>query len=147
LKLKRGILMSEEIEWKEITLDTKIPYQALHETYGRAEFQICPKFVRGRMTDIYLFRRQQVNSERGYHLDVLKALPDCRITQFQIDAWTHKTDAPRVWREFWCKEHKTICHETYVPNNTNTIEFDPFFGEGITIRFVADKETKGGAKA
>jgi len=126
---------------KELSLEDKIKYLWRTERYGRAEFQICPKFVRGKMTDVFIYRRQQPHEKnKEYHLDLLKLLPKWRITEFQIDAWSHKTDNPRIWRNWWCKEHKTIAFDIYVPNDTDTIEFDFHFGDNLTIRFVKEDD-------
>jgi hypothetical protein len=128
--------MSEQQE-KRITVDDKIPYVDCTKRYDMAEFGICTRFFRGRLTDIYFTRMQQPSEkQRQYHLNVKEDFPHLRVTCFCIDAWSHKTDHPRIWRQFWCKEHKAICHETYVPRHTNSIEFNLNFGDTITIRFV-----------
>jgi len=121
---------------KEIlTLQDKITYIGITHNLGRAEFQICPKFTRGKLTDLYIYRRQQENRE-SYHINIKVNCAWAKITTFLIDAWTHRTEPPRIWRNFWCKEHKTICFEVYVPPETDTIEFDENFGDTLTIRFI-----------
>ena len=109
--------------------------------WGTAEFGICTHFVRGRLTELYLTRQQQPDEkEKGYYINLKEDFPNFRVTCFMICAWSHKTADPRIWRQWWCKEHKAICHETYVPRNTDTIEFDLTLGDTLEIRFVNSLE-------
>lgn len=123
----------EPIIPKEITLDDVITYTWKTPMYGRAEFQLCPVFKRGRMTDLYIYRRQQPQEkEQAYHIDLSKDV-HWKIACFTIDAQLY-FDNPHTWRNFWCKEHKTISFETYVPSNTNIIQFHAF-SDNIQIQF------------
>ena len=106
----------------------KIKFDDMHPKYGHAEFQICPIFRYGKLKKVILYRSQQETSE-GYEI------PAFNQKEFQICTWTSQGfEHPNIWREFWCKEHKCICHEVYVPKGTNTIEFDSLSVFGI--RFV-----------
>jgi hypothetical protein len=129
--------MKEKKELKEIGLHDKIKYKHLHPSYGRAEFVICPVFKRGYMQELFIYRRQQDENE-DYHMDLIK-LGLAKTICFDITAWTHKTDSPNIWRNPYCKEHKCLSFWVYVPNNTDTIEFEYHFGEEITIRFVKEE--------
>lgn len=105
-----------------------IQFDDMHPMYGRAEFQICPIFKYGKLKKVIIYRVQQETNE----IYEIKAQGQ---KEFQICSWQHKgVDNPNIWREFWCKEHKTICHEVYVPKDTNTIEFESLSSFGI--RFV-----------
>jgi len=125
----------DELKPIEITLDSKIDYKAKHPSFGRAEFQICPVFKRGYIRELFIYRKQQ-EARTFYHLDLESELEGSRINVFSITAWSHETDYPRIWRNFWCKEHKTISFEVYVPDNTDTIEFSFHFGNTLDVRFV-----------
>lgn len=118
----------------QIKLSDKIKYKPITQRLGRAEFVICPIFKYGYLREIFIYRVQQETSEI-YHLDLEKELNGSRINVFHITSWTHKRDEPSIWQNFWCKKHKTISFEIYVPNNTNMIEFDFHFGNDLTIRF------------
>jgi hypothetical protein len=131
----------KKIEPKEIHITDKILYDARHPKYGRAEFQICPIFKYGKLKQVIITRAQQDRQDRQFILNVAKDMPNANM--FQIEAWTHLTESPRIWREFWCKEHKTICHETYVPPVTDEMVFDYHFGNTVSIRF-QNSERSGG---
>ena len=119
----------EVIDYKEIKSTDVIGYVDRTDKWGTAEFQICTLFKRGYLKEVYFTRRQQENNE-NYCLKV-----EGKINVFCITAWTHKTEHPRIWRQFWCKDHKSICHETYVPRGTSKIVFAYHFGNSLDIRF------------
>ena len=112
-----------------------IDYKPMHERYGMAEFEICPIFKNGKLQKFMIYPKQQENNNVYYEI------PAFGQKQFEITSWTQKTDSLRIWMEFWCKEHKTICHRVYVPNNTDRIEFDNL--TVFMIRFVK-KDIKNG---
>lgn len=116
---------------KTIKITDTIPYQPIHPQYGRAEFQICPVYKNGYIKQVHIYRQQQTTNET-YILHIDKGI---KINTFSITAWTHKTEPPSIWRESWCKDHKTITHEVYVPDNTNKISFAYHFGNTLDIRF------------
>ncbi len=126
-------MKKENIELKEITFNDKIFFIWLTKMYGRAEFQFCPVFKRGIMTDLYIYRRQQPQEpEQGYHIDLSKD-PHWKIDCFSLESEIY-FDKPDTWRNFWCKEHKTISFETYVPSETKFIQFEGF-SDNIRIQF------------
>ena len=127
-----------ERNYLKIDLDSKIEFIQRTEEYGTAEFEFCPVFKRGKMTDLFIVRCQQKNNE-CYHL-ALENLGFNKTTQFEIGSWTHKTDSPTIWKNFWCKAHKAICFCTYAPKDTDTIEFDYHFGNYLTIKFVGKEQ-------
>ena len=102
-----------------------IRFKALHDRYGRAEFDICPIFKYGKLKKIFVFRRQQDKAE-CYEIEAQGQ------KEFQIGTWTHKGfDVPNVWRNWWCKDHKTIAFSVYVPPQTDIITFDCLSTFGI----------------
>lgn len=123
----------------EITVHDIIKYKPLHKCFGRAMFQICPVFKNGIIRELFIYRRQQDNHEI-YKIDLKKI--NYKANTFHIESWTHETDSPRIWRESWCKDHKTIMHEVYVPNNTNQIKFNLHFGDTISILFEAKEKNE-----
>ena len=128
----------EKQEYEEIDTDSKIKYVPITKRLGRAEFNFCPVFNRGKMVKLLIHRMQQEAKEQ-YELNLEKL--GYGVTSFGFSSWTHKgIDEPYVWQNWWCKEHKCVSFCVYVPNNTNTIEFDYYFGCDLTIRFVAKNE-------
>jgi len=115
---------------EKITIKDTISYEPIHKDYGRAEFVFCPIFKEGIMKRLYIYALQQERKIRRWILKI-----DIPVTTFHIESWAHKTNPPHIWREFWCKQHKTISHEVYVPDNTNKITFSYFFGNSLSIRF------------
>lgn len=110
--------------------DPSIKFEPMHKDYGRAEFDICPVFKYGKLRKVLVFRRQQETNE-VYEIEAQGQ------KEFQIATWTHKGfENPYIWRNWWCKEHKTIAFSVYVPKGTNIMNFDSLSAFGI--RF--DKE-------
>ena len=122
---------------KRISVDSIIPYKVLDDTpgggnLGRAEFLFCPLWTRGRMRELLIYPLQQ-RSKMYYRLD----LTDCgKVTTFGFDSYGDK-ERPRAWRMGWCKEHKTVSYEVYVPTGTDRLSFSPHFGNSISICFEA----------
>jgi len=111
----------------------KISFKDVHKDYGRAEFEIRPIFKYGKLKEFLIYPKQQETNVFYYVIEAQNQ------REFQISSWTHKGFAnPNIWLEFWCKEHKTICHRVYVPKDTNIITFENL--RTFNIRF--DKEVK-----
>lgn len=121
----------EEIDYKEIKVTDEIDYILKTENWGRCEFEICPVFKRGYLREVFFVRKQQKNEE-CYRLEIDK---DIKVNVFHIDSWNHKTEHPKIWREFWCKNHKTISHDVYPPDMTSKIVFAYNFGNTLMMRF------------
>lgn len=126
-------MKKQKLKLIKITSEDKIKYVPITEKYGRAEFEFCPVFKYGKMKKIFIYPRQQ-------EVDYYYELETNNQKQFQITSWIHKTDSPKIWIEYWCKEHKTICHRVYVPNNTDTLEFESL--SVFEIRFVKGEENE-----
>lgn len=110
----------EAIPVKEINVLSIIKYKEVHAEYGRAEFTFCPVFKRGYLHKLWIYRKQQGYAE-GFVFNVSKEYP--RINQFAIESWMHKTEHPKIWQNGWCKEHKCVLFDVYVPRSTSRIVF------------------------
>lgn len=128
---KIKVKKQEPISVVEIKSTDVIKYRYNHKRFGRAEFILCPVFKRGYMQKLFIYRKQQGESG-AFVLDVAKVCP--RVSQFMVETWTHKTEAPRIWKNFWCKEHKCISFEVYVPPLTRKMVFNFHFGDTLSIR-------------
>ena len=124
---------------KKIRILQKIRFEPYSEEFGRAGFDICPVFKRGILRKIYIQKRYQGTCEE-FILDLSEELPNDKIRSFELNS---DIDDPYVWHEFWCEEHKTICHRLYAPIGTNAIEFNVFFGDLIEIKFVKEEGVEG----
>lgn len=116
-----------------ISINDEIRFKALDDTpgggnLGRAEFQFCPIWRKGKMAELMIFRRQQREEVRAYRLKLLRG-----ITQFSFQG--PYEDKPNLWHMFWCEEHETVCYRVYVPTHSSRIAFEPHFGNSIDIRF------------
>ena len=118
---------------KKIDVDASNPFKLLDDMYGREMFDFCPMFERGYLRKLFI--RQHIGG-KSFILVVNKNL---KIDRFEITAWIHKTNSPYIWREFWCKEHKTICHQVYAPDSTDKITFEYSLGDDLSIRFNGEK--------
>jgi hypothetical protein len=113
----------------KLKLGETIPFQPIHESLGRAEFEICPIFKYGKLKKIRIYPRQQEVDVFCYEIEAEDQ------EQFRIESWAYKgIESPRIWLEYWCKEDKTICHRVYVPNDTDTIEIEHL--STLIIRFI-----------
>lgn len=80
------------------------------ESYGRAEFSLCPVFRAGRIQTLWIYPLQQRNVKFYYRVDA------GRSTSLMVQSWTHKgVDRPEVWTHMWCKEHRCTSMRVYVP--------------------------------
>ena len=105
--------------------DPTIKFEPMHKDYGHAEFDICPVFKYGKLKKVFVYRMQQETNE-AYEIEAQNQ------KEFQISTWTHKGfDKLSVWRNWWCKNHKTISFSVYVPIQTNIMEFSSLSTFGI----------------
>ncbi len=119
--------MSKELRVIEITGEEKLPFQFMHERYGRAEFEICAKFHRGKVSEVWVIPRQQ---DVDYIYQYKPPTPfSTAISYSGYDG----LDYPNVWYQYWCKEHKTMCVRLYVPNDAKFLWIHPL--STLTIGF------------
>lgn len=118
-KVETLIEMTEGSQWK-------VPFEYSHPELGRAEFTVCVRWSRGRIREMWLYPRQQKRYEQGWHF------PRLSSDSLGIGSWNHKgLDDPKVWRMWWCKEHRCMATEFYVPNYSN--ELDIIAGSTLSI--------------
>ncbi len=123
----------------DVGLDGAIPYVAMDptpggENLGRAEFEFCPIWKRGRMVELLVFPAQQRTDVLCYRLALTG-----RVRTF---SFTHRSASPRreearPWMMTWCQEHKTVSYRVYVPAYTNELRFEPHFGTSIDVVFAS----------
>lgn len=129
---------------RRITVGDVIRYEWMDKTpgggnLGHAEFLFCPVWSRGRMRELHIYPRQQRVPVYCYTLD----LSECRISDFSFSSWTYMgIEHPWCWRMWWCKEHKGVSYEVYVPKNTSQMSFELYFGNSIEIRFDSPEASK-----
>lgn len=117
---------------KEIKVNDVIPYVWRTDNYGVAEFELCPVFKNGYMEKLFIYRKQQIERD-AFVINIKKT--GLKIKTFMVESWISRTEAPRIWRNMWCKEHKCVLFEVYVPHDTNQIKFTFHFGDTLSIRF------------
>lgn len=107
-----------------------IAYEPFHPQYGRAEFQICPIWKRGRIVECWVYPRQQVRAERDvcWHLEA---------SSNGLTLGGFGRHEPKLWHIGWCKEHKTATYSVYVPDGTNELQITVL--DSLSFRFVASK--------
>ncbi len=91
----------------------KYPFVWKHPGYGVAEFSVCPVYKYGKLVEFNMFSEQQ--EERIHY----RYKFDYKPLDWSISSWTHKgMEAPRIWINFWCKEHKSSSFRFYVPRDS-----------------------------
>lgn len=88
----------------------EIPYVAMSGRFGRAEFCVCVRWRRKRISDVWIQPRQQeLESQKMYHLR----------GGYSIGLTFPNGFGP--WILGYCYEHKTTSFRIYVPNDTNCL--------------------------
>lgn len=125
-------------DWKVIELNPEgskewnfyIPYVYMTKEYGRAEFSICTKWKRGRISDIWISRMQQKEGcGELYHINVVSK---SRSLSFGYES--------HVWFSCWCQEHKAQNLRAYVPNNTDMLLVSLL--SDVSFMFIKRKENE-----
>lgn len=129
-------------EYVEIGLEDIIKFKDLDTEYGRGEFVFCPVFRNGRMEELYITAVQQNRTDTRWKLRLEGDIKIFCIQSWGLSSSEAKLKVPWVWREWWCKDHKAIAHEVYVPDGANTLSFDLHFGDTLDIKF----ERRGNAE-
>ena len=113
----------------KITNDVFIPFEAMHKSYGRAEFVICPVLKRGKIVQVSIFPRQQ---ERKDYFVWEGKVEGLGFSGYE------GLDAPKIWRTFYCKEHNCNSIELYVPNDAKYLWITVSLGS-LCINFTKTK--------
>jgi hypothetical protein len=107
------------------------PFVLLTHNLGRAEFTFCPVWKRGKVSEVFIYPRQQENIDYFYHVA-------CGYSDsFQVSSWSHKgVENPKIWLHFWCKDHKCMSMHVYPPNSTDRLRVET--GSTLSIYFEGD---------
>ena len=111
------------MEWKqqvEVDGNIVIPFEWEDKTpgnnnFGHAEFQVCLKFKRGKVSEFWVYP-VQTHIEEFWHYsggDIM----------FVISAY-EGLESQGAWQADWCKEHKTMSLSVYSPPDAKFLEID-----------------------
>lgn len=125
--------MTKDFKLIELESGTDYDFKWIDDSYGVAEFVVCPVYRYGKLREFHMFSKQQPNDLKHYWTKFEDGTP----MDWSISSWTHKDmEAPRVWLNFWCKEHKCNAQEFYVPRHST--KFTANFGINFSINFDKD---------
>jgi hypothetical protein len=114
----------------KISSNEFIPFEAMSARYGRAEFVVCPVFKRGKLVVCSIYPRQQPEVKDHW---VWEGKADgLSFTGYQ------GLDNPKIWRTFWCKEHRCNSIELYVPNEAKFLWINLSVGS-LGINFTKER--------
>lgn len=119
--------MSEltEVKLNSYGEGSSIEYKWLDTDYGRAEFALCPIWKYGKLVKLYIYHKQQKDIKHFYSVDL-------NCDSLNLISWTHKNkELPWAWMYVWCKEHKCMSIQVYVPPNTSKLTISALSGLGI----------------
>jgi hypothetical protein len=101
-------------KWRQVEIENEIwvPFKWRDDTpgggnLGRAEFQICLRFKRGKVAEYWAYPKQMRDAKECWHWK--GTYPD-----FTISSYQNLEDA-KTWLFVWCKEHKTQSMLLYIP--------------------------------
>lgn len=97
----------------EVTRELAVPFKWLDDTpggknLGRAEFQVCVKFRRGRVNEFWVCPVQQHRNDCWH----FKGNGDAA---FRAPAYGENIRDENIWIVRWCREHKTMSFSAYAP--------------------------------
>lgn len=119
-----------ELHQIEIKDGDTIPFIEYTQRLGRAEFIICPVYKYGCLNEVFIYRKQQEEIKDFYHWKSLGRVK----RELNFSSFDGLSDA-KIWRTFFCKEHKTNSIELYVPIESSKILFHVYsFCVSITFR-------------
>jgi len=108
--------LSVKFNWRDPTPGGK--------NLGRAEFKICQIYKRGKLIEYFVYPFQQQMQEYFWHW--VGESEDFTINSFEGlgNSW--------MWLSHWCKTHKTVAMNLYVPNNAVYLNLN-YHGLGFTL--------------
>ena len=118
-------------EWKEkiIELGESIEYVPMTDGLGRAEFAVCPTFIRGYIRELHIFPLQQ-----DMNVSYAVRIPEhIKINQLGFSSDPHNPH--NMWHGTWCKEHKCLSLRMYVPLNITTMRVAMHFGTQLSLEW------------
>jgi hypothetical protein len=103
-------------EWKVVEVPQEglsIPFDWMDlakggRSLGRAEFQLCIRYFRGKPKELWVYPKQQRGMDTYWHLVGLDS-------HFLTINSYEGLSAPEIWMVGWCTEHKTQSLTLYVP--------------------------------
>lgn len=109
-------------EEEELKPGARVFFHATHPRYGRAEFEFCHVFKRGKLQTVFIYPRQQEVAPIYYRID-------CKgRSEFCVGSWGHHgLSEPRIWQQYYCREHKGFVMRVYVPPEATY--FDVGYGD------------------
>jgi hypothetical protein len=122
----------------------RVPFTAVTQQYGVAEFRFCLVWRRGKLTEVLIEPMQQPDASERFRL------PAPRLPAFCVNAWSHMdVSHPWVWRHFWCPEHGCPAFDLYAPREAAWFQVyhggDIYFGRdkagpshGLDLKVAAD---------
>lgn len=112
-KLGSKLITTKSIPLVTLEEDKEYPFTWKTDRLGVAEFIVCPVYKYGKLVEFNMFSAQQ---EEHVHYQYKF---DYKPIDWSISAWTHKgIEPPRIWLNFWCKEHKSSSFRFYVPKGS-----------------------------
>ena len=116
----------------EVGDSVEIPFIWLDKTpggsnLGRAMFQVCIRYKKGKIWDFFVYPRQQRSSEYWHHGGA---------SEFAFTISSHRLPNPDVWKVGWCEEHKAQTLSIYVPEGSDVLRVDHY---GLTFMRNEDK--------
>jgi hypothetical protein len=113
--------MKNELECIEVKDHITIPFLWLDPTpggsnLGRAEFEVCIKYKRGRVGEYWVYPAQQRDQKHFWHYaggDV-----DFCVSSYE------RLEEPKAWLFYWCKTHKAQAMRIYAPPNSKFLRLD-----------------------
>ncbi len=126
---KNSLIPKKNIAKEFIRIELKggeyLPFVAMTLNLGCAEFQICAKWKRRKLVELFIYPRQQENINYYYHWEG-------EAIYFKIGGY-EGLDDPKAWMFQYCKEHKCQSMRIYVPNGAKYLWFEKLSGIGINF--------------
>jgi hypothetical protein len=119
----------EQIEVEDILI---VPVVEMTKRAGRAAFQVCTKFRYGVMDEYWIYPSQQ--PEQVGHCWHWKRPGPYRSgwETFGFSSY-HGLPYSGPWRASWCRVHRAVLMDVYVPNGTKFVRIDGY-GLGFLAR-------------
>jgi hypothetical protein len=115
-------------EWQQVEVESKlvVPFKYIDDTpggrnLGRAEFQVCLHYFRGKLRDYYVYPCQQHDADTFWHY----VGNISEWSGFGFSAYEGLDDA-KVWKVDWCEEHKGPTLLVYVPDHARFLRLDEY---------------------
>jgi hypothetical protein len=112
-------------ELHQIEIENKIEISFLwkdptpgRRNLGRAEFEVCLRYLRGKIQEFWVCPAQQRRDE-CWHLETNGS------QDFSISSYDGLENA-KVWLFSYCKTHKASHFRLYVPSFSNTLKIDHY---------------------